>query len=328
MLCTGNPSASANGNNGDAGRLPPSVRLSGVEPVALRPLTFGEVLDTSFNLFRRNFKSAVTVAAVIMVPLTLIGAVAAAGLAPTNLAVLNDPNVTPEDVLSVMGGFLGALGIGALLQLFGAILVQAATTRIYSENYRGIKVAPGEALRHGLSRVWAMLGLTLLTSIGTFIALLACLLPGIWLWAAWGLAPAGLIAEKAGPITSLRRSFRLVRGSWWRIFGILLLTTVMVAVITSIVTAPLQLAFTFGSGFADSPDAVLSPTFLVANTLISGLATALTLPFTAAVVVAVYYDQRVRKEGYDLERLIADLGERPSAPAESSTDQNDPFGLG
>lgn len=299
-----------------------------MEPVALRPLTFGEVLDTAFNLFKRNFKSAVAVSAVIMVPLTLIGAVAAAGLAPTNLSVLDDPNVTPEDVLAVMGGFLGALGIGAVLQLIGSILVQAATTRIYSENYRGVQVAPREALRHGLSRLWAMLGLTLLTSIGSFIGLLACLIPGVWLWAAWGLAPAALIAERAGPITSLRRSFRLVRGTWWRVFGILLLTTLIVGVITSLVTGPLQLAFSFGSGFADSPDAVLSPTLLATNTVITGLATAITLPFTAAVVVALYYDQRVRKEGYDLERLIADLGERPDAPAAPATDPNDPFGLG
>jgi hypothetical protein len=56
--------------------------------------------------------------------------------------------------------------------------------------------------------------------------------------------------------------------------------------------------------------------------------TAITLPFTAAVVVAIYYDLRVRKEGYDLERLIADLGEAPAGQGPPSADPTDPFGLG
>ena len=299
-----------------------------MEPIALRPLAFGEVLDTSFNLFKRNFKSAVVVSAVIMIPLTLLGAAASAGLAPTNLAALEDPNVTPEELLSVMGGFFGALGVGALLQLLGSVLVQAATTRIYSENYRGIKVQPGDALRFGLTRLPAMIGLTLLSSIGTLVGTLFCIIPGVWLWAAWGLSPAALISEGAGPVRSLGRSFQLVKGAWWRVFGMLFVTTILVAIITSIVTSPLQIAVTFGSGFASSPEAVFSSGYLAANTLISGLATAITLPFTAAVVVALYFDQRVRKEGYDLERLIADLGDPPPSATTPTSDPTDPFGLG
>ncbi len=299
-----------------------------MEPIALRPLAFGEVLDTSFNLFKRNFKSAVIVSAVIMIPLSLLGAAASAGLAPSDLAALDDPNVTPEEVLGILGGFFGALGAGTLLQLLGSVLVQAATTRIYSENYRGVKIEPGDALRFGLSRLPAMIGLTLISSIGVMLGVLLCIAPGVWLYAAWGLAPAALIAEGAGPLGSLGRSFNLVKGAWWRVFGMLFVTSLLVAVITSIVTAPLQIAVTFGSGFAESPEAVFSGGYLAANTLISGLATAITLPFTAAVVVALYYDQRVRKEGYDLERLIADLGPPPSTSTGTTADPTDPFGLG
>lgn len=299
-----------------------------MEPVALRPLAFGEILDTSFNLFKRNFKSAVIVSAVIMVPLSLLGAAASAGLAPADLGALDNPNASAEEILSVMGGLFGAIGIGSMLQLLGSVLVQAATTRIYSENYRGIKVEPGDALRFGLRRLPAMIGLTIISSIGMGLGLLFCLIPGVWLYAAWGLAPAALIAEDNGPIESLRRSYRLVKGSWWRVLGMLIVATIIVTVIVSIVTTPIQLAVTFGSGFADAPNQAMGG-FLAANTLISGLATALTLPFSAAVVVALFYDQKVRKEGYDLERLIADLGEAPGAPSPpSASDPTDPFGLG
>jgi hypothetical protein len=219
-----------------------------MEPVALRPLNFGEVLDTSFNLFKRNFKAVVLVSAAIMVPLSLLGAAAAAGLAPSDLSALDDPNADVEDILGLFGGFLGAIGLGSLLQIVGSILVQAATTRIYSESYRGGSMAAGDALRHGFGRLPGMLGLTLLTTIGTFAGLILCLAPGVWLYAAWGLAPAALIAEPTSPIKALGRSFNLVKGNWWRVFGLLLLAGILVAIISGTVTAPLQLGATFGVG--------------------------------------------------------------------------------
>lgn len=298
-----------------------------MEPVALRPLTFGEVLDTSFNLFKRNFKSAVTVSAVIMVPLTLLAAAASAGLAPSDLAALEDPNASPEEVLRIFGSFFGALGAGALLQSLGSILVQAATTRIYSENYRGVKMNPGDALRYGVTRLPAMLGLTVLTTIGLFVGLIMCIAPGVWLYGVWGLAPAALIAESKGPVRSLGRSFELVQGTWWRVFGMLVVAQLLIGVIVGAVTAPIQIATGLGAGLAD-PEAAFTGSALAINTVVTGIATMVTLPFAAAVVVALYYDQRVRKEGYDLERLIADLGEAPQSALTEGSDPSDPFGLG
>jgi hypothetical protein len=298
-----------------------------MQPFALRPLSFGEVLDTSFNLFKRNFKIAVPVSLVVMVPLAVVAALATAGLAPTDFAVLSDPDPDPTDLLRFFGGLYGALGVGALLQQVGAVLVQAATTRLYAENYRGAGMAFKEAFQAGLRRLPAMLLLTLLTTVGLTVGLVACVVPGVWLYAAWGVAPAALIAEETGAWNSLTRSFSLVRGFWWRTFGILLLAGILVAVITSILTAPLSFAVGFGSAVSGDPAAGLSGQSLAASTLVGGLANAVTLPFTAAVVVAIYYDLRVRKEGYDLERLIADLDHAgPDRPPQGPT--TDPFGLG
>lgn len=296
--------------------------------IALRPLSFGEVLDTAFNLFKRNFKTAVAVSAVIMIPLALLGGAASAGLAPSDLAVLEDPNATPEAVLGLLGGVMGAASIGALIQSFGSLLVQAATTRLYAESYRGSTLAMGDALRYGLRRLPAMLGVTLMSAIATFAGLILCIAPGVWLYTAWAAAPAALIAEDIGPVDSLRRSYRLVSGHWWRTFGLLVVANILVTVIVSLVTAPLQFAIGFGAGVND-PTLPFSGGYLAANTIISGVLTAVTVPFLAAVIVAIYFDLRVRKEGYDLERLIAELGDAPGPPPPGPTaPTDDPFGLG
>ncbi len=294
----------------------------------LRPLSFGEVLDTSFNLFKRNFKTVTVISAVVMIPLALLGALATAGLAPTDLAPLDDPQASIEDVLGVLLPLYGALGAGLLLQFFGQVLVQAATTRVYAEAYHGGTIGIREGLRVGLRRLPAMLGLTIVSSIGMLVGFVLCIIPGVWVYVAWALSPAALITEDKGPFSALRRSMSLVKDSWWRTFGLLVVVNLLVGVIVSVVTFPIQIAGTFGAAAAADPSALFSGTFLAVNTFVSGLVNAFTLPFLAGVVVAIYFDQRVRKEGFDLDRLIADLGDEPERHDGQWSEPTDPFGLG
>ncbi len=293
----------------------------------LRPLSFGEVLDTSFNLFKRNFKTVTVISAVVMIPLAVLGALATAGLAPTDLEALNDPSASIEDVLAVMLPLYGALGAGLVLQLFGQVLVQAATTRVYAETYHGRQMAIGEGLRAGLRRLPAMLGLTLVSTIGTLVGFVLCIAPGIWLYVAWALGPAALITEEKGAIGALKRSMGLVKGAWWRTAGLLVVVNLLVGVIASVVTLPIQFAGMFGATANADPTAAFGGTFLAVNTFVSGVVNAFTLPFLAGVVVAIYFDQRVRKEGFDLDRLIADLGDEPESRS-PEIEPTDPFGLG
>lgn len=295
----------------------------------LRPLAFGEVLDTSFNLFKRNFKTVVTISAAVMVPLSAMGAFAVAGLLPADMAALTDPNADFDDVLPTLLGLYGAIGAGTLLQLFGQILVQAATTRVYAETYQGKKMGISDGLRSGLRRLPAMLVLTVVQTVGFLIGGLLCLIPGIFLYGIWAVSPAALINESLGPFAALRRSQQLVKGFWWRTFGIVIVASILASILAGLLTAPLQVASIVPGILSGDETAVFSGQFLAINVFASGLATALTLPFVAAVVVAVYYDLRVRKEGYDLERLLMDLGDSPGAlhPA-TDADAADPFGLG
>ncbi len=307
----------------------PRASLSPMTTPVLRPLAFGEVLDTSFNLFKRNFKTVIAISAVVMIPLSILGAFAVSGLLPSDLAVLNDPQADIEDLLPVLLGFYGALGAGSLLQLFGQILVQAATTRVYAETYQGNKMSIGDGLRTGLRRLPAMLALTIIQTIGFLLGFVLCIVPGVFLYGIWAVSPAALINESVGPFKALRRSQQLVKGYWWRTFGIVVVATLLVSVLASLLTAPLQVASILPGILSGDETAVFSGQFLSINVFASGLASALTLPFVAAVVVAVYYDLRVRKEGYDLERLIIDLGEAPSSDAPANqNDSSDPFGLG
>ncbi len=75
----------------------------------------------------------------------------------------------------------------------------------------------------------------------------------VWLWIQFCLAPPALMLEKQGIVAAMKRSAKLVKGSWWRALGVQLLAIVLVYFVTSII----QLPFTFigstvsGQSFAD-----------------------------------------------------------------------------
>ena len=120
-------------------------------------------------------------------------------------------------------------------------------------------------------------------------------------WAGWIstrtlLATPALMLEKLGVIAGLTRGWRLSRGSFWRLLGIYLLTSVIVGVVASIIVGPASMIATFVSlnPFSD-------PLALAITGVGSILGSVLTTPFTAAVVALLYIDTRIRREGLDVE---------------------------
>ena len=118
-----------------------------------------------------------------------------------------------------------------------------------------------------------------------------------------------LLFERIGPGAALRRSFGLVKGRWWKVCVTLLVGVLLVSFLGGIIQGILLVV---PSLLAEGNDAVAAFSSVVANTL-GGV---LTTPFTAAIVALIYFDQRVRKEGFDLQLLAEGMGtERdPNAP--------------
>ena len=129
-----------------------------------------------------------------------------------------------------------------------------------------------------------------------------------------------LLSEGIGPVAALGRSFRLVKGRWWPTFGALVVMNLLVGVISGIITGLLT-ATLIASTASEATAAVIST---IANTL-SAL---VTLPISAAVLTVLYFDLRVRKEGYDLQLLARGVGQDPSAYATSPQAVGEASGLG
>jgi hypothetical protein len=138
----------------------------------------------------------------------------------------------------------------------------------------------------------------------------------------WSLIIPVVVLEREGPIKAMGRSWRLVRRSGWRIFGITLLTEVIVGLASLIIRIPFSLAggassLTGGLGIAGTSHPVAPSVAAAAasavGTIISDTVTA---PLLAGVIVLLYTDLRMRREGMDiaLQAAATQGGQYPAPP--------------
>lgn len=245
---------------------------------ALRPLSTGEVLDVGFSLYRRHFRTLMTVAVVSQgLPLLFSVYVQFAGGALENIILW-----TLNIVLSAIGT---AIGMGAC-------------TRVIADAYLGRAPSAGDAMAWVLPHAGRIFVLSAITTIVIFLGLVLLLVPGMILGAGLAVATCALVLESLSPLDAMNRSWHLTRGHRWKVF---LTLVVVLALIYCVSLAALFLGGVVALVVASESGAVSVVAAL------SGLLTLLIYPYVYATVTVLYYDLRVRKEGLDLEILESQL---------------------
>jgi len=271
---------------------------------ALRPLRVGEILDAGIKAYTRNFRTLTGLTAVVVVPFQALSAVVL-------LSTISTGSEVPRGLAgigSTRTAHATSLGGSAILDLTGliiSVLTTAACLKAVSDVYLDQPTDIGSSLRFALRRLGSLLWLEIMTFVLLAFAFVALVIPSIWLYAAWSVAVPALLIEDCRGWSALSRSFRLVRGRWWPAAGVLLVAAVM----TSIVSGALEGLLV---AISLSSDASVVLTVLVVS-LAAGLSAVLTRPFLAAVTTVLYYDLRVRHEGYDVALLAEQLGIEPAA---------------
>jgi hypothetical protein len=250
----------------------------------LRPLGVGEILDTSFSLYRRHFGALATVALVCTgIPLLL------------------------RLFIETGGGILSNLPL-ALLYLLSVVVLNlvatAATVFIVSESYLGRPITAGEALGRATPYIGRILVCSLLMALAVGLGFLLFLIPGIILGVGLALAmPAVVLEPGLSPSAALSRSWELTRGARWRIFGLGITLLVLLYVPIVAVSGLFAMFLPQGVGGSFDPGSLAT----IAALAIGGLIQIFIYPLVYCVLTVTYYDLRVRKEGFDLELLASTL---------------------
>jgi hypothetical protein len=291
---------------------PPDPRLSpqglgrpGV--IALRPLNLGDIFDGAITAIRRYPRLILGVSAVVAV-------IGAALNLVSSLLILPDlqrftalgPAATQQEIadraLDLLGNLAVTVGIALVITLLIRVLLSGFLTVVMGKAVLGRPVTFRDALAEVRPRLLPLLGLTLLYVLVVFAGALLCFVPGIWLGVMFSLATSAMVLERATVRQAMSRSWKLVSGSFWRVFGILLLAALIGGVINLVVGVPFSLG---GAGLTalNSLGTAVTPSTgaLILQAVGSVLGQTITAPFVAMVTVLVYIDQRMRKEGMDVE---------------------------
>ncbi|MGZ4815869.1 MAG: hypothetical protein ACXVZV_10690 [Terriglobales bacterium] len=310
---------------------------------ALRPMSTGELLDRTFSLYKRHFLLFVGIAVpapaiYLVVQLTTAGITqfgATSGVSSSRFNTTAIVGLVVTVLVAVLGWMLGlALTHAATILAVSAVHLGRPTS--VRESYAGLKGRYGRIVNVFLSvavRVFggsillymaavmvaalavgaaATLG-TIATVVGVIVALaavIAAIILAISLFVRYSLAIQACVVEDIPAKQSLKRSIFLAKGSRNRILTVYILFAVINFAIV------LTLAFGLGALAAATKSVqVITAT----NALSTFMAGVLTGPLATVAMSLVYYDERVRKEAFDLQLMMAALDGPQASAAASAT---------
>jgi hypothetical protein len=253
-------------------------------PHTLQPLSLGKLLDETFDIYRRNI-------------LLFLGISAIPNIALLALQLgLREAALTNSSVRGWVAAFAGL--IIALASLFVSSIVTAATTFAVSDIYLDTPTTVWTCFSRVASKALRVCYVSFVVSLIVTFGSLLCIAPGVYWAGLYGIAIPAVVLEKITGNASLRRSSSLTSDFVGRVIVVYFLTII----------------FTFGMTYALSAgvDALGSIAFhdtgiftrQVFEEIASMLGGVLFGPVTAIGLTLVYYDLRVRKEAFDIERMM------------------------
>ncbi|MCX5160612.1 glycerophosphoryl diester phosphodiesterase membrane domain-containing protein [Streptomyces sp. NBC_00264] len=307
----------------------PFAAKPGVIP--LRPLGVGEILDGAVSTMRAHWRTVLGITLAVSVVAQIASILVERFLLPEPPRI--DPNATGSEALrqatdSAQSAMFSGLP-SLLITMIATLITTSVLTVVISRSVLGRPVTLSDAWAEARPRLPQLLGLTLLLAVISAAVLAVGLLPGmligstagaglallgfmaaicvvIWLMVRFCLASPALMLERQSITTSMRRSAKLVRGAWWRTFGILALTGLLTLVVVVIVTIPFGFIAMIvdgdgiGSALTDGSTSFGWP-FLIVSGIGEVIISTITYPFSAGVMALLYIDQRIRREALDLE---------------------------
>ncbi|HEU0190420.1 MAG TPA: hypothetical protein VFR17_03990 [Mycobacterium sp.] len=316
----------------------PPVPAPGVIP--LRPLSLADLYNGAVGYIRANPRVTLGVTAAVVV-ITQIITLFTRVVPRAAVNRVADDSSSPSFGQMAQWGL--SLSVGALMIWLATIVLTGMLTVIVGRAVFGSSITAGEAWAMVRGRLPALIGLAVLIVVAamTLLALTTAAVVGaaaaagspaagfivgmllipivlalvVYLYVAVSLAPTAIVLERQSVFGAIRRSFALVRNSFWRVFGILALTNLITYLISGAVALPFDLAGLVAGHGATSLSTV-SAAGVIAR-VGAAIGQIIVLPFTAGVVVLLYTDRRMRAEAFD---LVLQTGAVGAAQAAGFTD--------
>lgn len=283
-----------------------------IQPINLRPLKIGEILDRAFHLYRANFWLFIGIAGVLLVPLLVLELL--------SQFIFHDTRMI-DFIQSFLVGYLlhGAMIWASSRAYLG---LPALMNDSYRQARRYFRPFFGANLRMVLAYfpigIFAILILVFLrggsgawgvVSTGVIILLVV---PYVSFFSTrWGLSFPSIILEGLNGGEGLKRSWALTSKDFWHVFWALVASGLLSYLVTVLPTLIIGYAIQQFQSFAEIG--------LMLSSVLTQLGEIITIPLTVSILVILYYDLRVRREGYDLELALEATDEEQTVSDKEDT---------
>ena len=253
--------------------------------LALRPRSATEIVDAAFQLYRRDAALYVLLTGLAYAPWLVIRLVALGTGGAQEGATLAALLPTGLELVATVGEFV-------VFSLMTAVVV-----RLGADAYHGRPLNPAAAVREVLPRVPAVIVASLSTFLLMVVGFVFLVIPALYVVAAFFAATQVIVLEGRDPFGGLRRSAQLSRGRKLHILGTFALVIIIYVVVGMGLILLVEMA---GSR--------------VLSTVFEALYTVVGFPLLGLCTMVLYYDARIRAEGYDVEVMAGTLGPAQATP--------------
>jgi hypothetical protein len=247
-------------------------------------MRIGEILRTALQLYRRHWRTLLAIAAVVVVPFTLLQYLFGDLLRARGEVTSNGVVIETETWAAGAAALVAALAAAVMFLVLTGAITRAVAAEVAGED-------PGveQSYRFGFHRFWSVLLVSVLVGLAIVGGLILLIIPGIYIGVRLAVSIEALVVEGRRGTQAMGRSWELVGGHWWHAFGTLVVGGLLTGVVNAVITAP------FGN------------TGWFVQAVAAAVATVVTMPYGVLVGVLLYLDLRARKESLTLERLRTDL---------------------
>lgn len=261
-----------------------------------QPQSIGGVLDVSFRLYKAAIGS--------VWPLSLL-MVFASSPQTIYMILRGDAGVDPTDPMAAFAMFQDTSYW--LATLLGVVLTLWVVAALYAKEHAigvGEELGNGAALQLGLGSVISLVIMTILFALAVGIGMVLLVIPGLILLVSLILATNLVVIEGKGPVAALSGSYRLVWGNWWRTVAILTVGFIIVVIIYFALALVIGVVVPL-TGIGSGDPFMFG---MITAFLIGAVINLLVMPYYVALLIAIYWDLKLRKEGGDLAARVGALG--------------------
>jgi hypothetical protein len=214
------------------------------------------VIGESWNVYKTHWRHLLPIAFVVYLTVGVLGALLAAVLT-----------------------WVGAI-IAAFISLVALFWLQAALVKAVEDIRDGrADLSLSETFESARMHLTAVLVAGVLAALGIILGLILLIVPGLFLLTIWAVIIPVIVLENKSAGESFSRSRELVRGYGWGVFGVIVLTVLLLIgfqIVLSLILSPLA---DWLQGFISN--------------IVSGT---LTAPFIAVVLTLLYFRLKAAKE--------------------------------